>query len=300
MPDLQPIAAIPDVPPRPADAHKGTFGTVIIVGGCDTMIGAPALCAAAALRSGTGLVKIAAPANVLTAALTIEPGATGILIGDDVKTTLHQLDKADPDHTAILAVGPGLGQSEGAAELVDALLQGPRAIVLDADGLNLLAHSTLTLESIRNPQSAIRNLPSLVLTPHPGEFRRLAARAHVTESPTDRLQRPVAAAKLAEAFRAIVLLKGQYTIASDGSRVFTNATGNPALATAGSGDVLTGIIASLLAQRMQAFDAAVLAAHLHGLAADMWSQVHGTSGLTARDLATILPDAFNVHRTEPR
>lgn len=289
MNQLHIITALPSLPPRPRDAHKGTFGTVIIVGGCDTMMGAPALSATAALRSGAGLVKIATVPAALPVALTIEPSATGIMLSDDIATTLHQLDGADPQKKAILAVGPGLGQSDDARELVEALLQGSRTIVLDADGLNLLArllHKTNRLQ-IKAP---------LVLTPHPGEFSRLADALSIHHSPTDSASRPAAAAALANALHATVLLKGASTIISDGQRYFINTTGNPALATAGSGDVLTGLLAALIAQGAQGtspFDAACLAAHLHGLAADLWANVHGQSGLLARELATLLPDAFN-------
>ena len=253
------------------------------------MMGAPALCAAAALRSGVGLVKIATVATALPVALTIEPSATGIILSDDIATTEHQLNTADPQHKAILAVGPGLGQSDHARDLLAALLQGKRTIVLDADGLNLLAEYLMPSahESIK---------AKLILTPHPGEFSRLATALNITQSPTDPATRPAAAAALATTLHAIVLLKGAATVISDGTRFYTNTTGNPALATAGSGDVLTGLLAALIAQGMLPFEAACLAAHLHGLAADLWANVHGKSGLTARDLATLLPDAFNHYR----
>jgi NAD(P)H-hydrate epimerase len=311
------------------EAHKGTFGTVIVVGGSQTMIGAPALAAAAALRGGAGLVKVATKASILSAVLTIEPGATGIILGDDEATTLHLLDKIDPENKAVLAIGPGLGQEPNTKNLVLALLGGSRAIVLDADGLNLLAASLTPLQPREGPgevrtadqqtdraaqsdppaTSHAQSFPApslrragtgpLILTPHPGEFLRLAAPLKILHSATDPATRPAAAAALARALGAVVVLKGPATIVTDGSRRYTNTTGNPALATAGSGDILTGLTAALLAQRVDPFDAAVLAVYLHGLAADLWANVHGTSGLTARDLATLLPDAFNLHRPGP-
>lgn len=305
MPDLIPIPDLPPLPPRPADAHKGTFGTVIVVGGCETMPGAPALCAAAALRGGAGLVKIAAARQVIHTAIIIEPSATGIILGDDAGASLQQLDQADPDRVAVLAVGPGIGRSDAARHLVTSLLRGPRRMVLDADGLNILAAGLIADESHPEPTShpfaagwraSAAPPPSLVLTPHPGEFRRLAEPLGIRLSPTDPAERPAAAAALARAHAAVVLLKGMNTIITDGTRVRINTTGNPALATAGSGDVLTGLIASLMAQGMAPFDAAALAAHLHGLAADLWASRHGESGLTARDLATLLPDACNQWR----
>lgn len=281
------IKTIPPVPARPFDAHKGTFGTVIVVGGCATMIGAPALCAAAALRSGCGLVKIAAPSNVLPTAINIEPSATGVVVSASSTDTQFNLDQADPKQSAILAVGPGMGQSTSAAQLVTNLLGGQRRMVLDADGLNLLA--------ARN-QPRPSNGAELVMTPHPGEYTRLAEAIDITSDPFKTESRPNAAAQLALAHRAVVVLKGPRTVVSDGEREYVNPTGNPALATAGSGDVLTGLIAALMAQQMTSFNAAVLGVYLHGLAGDLWAEQFGPSGMTARDLAGLLPKAFHQHR----
>lgn len=279
------VAALAPLPPRPRDGHKGTFGTVIVIGGCPTMIGAPALCASAAFRAGVGLVKLATLADVLPFAIAIEPGTTGIVVRGNVREDLRLLDRADPDGRAVLAVGPGMGEA-WPMTLVSSLLRGSRPVVLDADGLNRLA-----LLGRPRPGDA-----PLVMTPHPGEFRRLAGPLGITADPTDAKQRPQAAAALALAHRAVVVLKGHRTLVSDGTRIYENTTGNPALATAGSGDVLTGVIAALIAQGMSLFDAAALGVHLHGLAADLWAKRWGPSGLTARDLALQLPEAFAKHR----
>lgn len=268
---------MPPCPDRPADAHKGTFGTVIVVGGCATMLGAPALAASAALRGGAGLVKIAADETLLAPMITIEPGATGIVL-----TGVDAIDEADPDGRAVLAVGPGMGQGETAQHVVMQLLRGRRTMVLDADGLNALAAT-----GQQRPEADC----DVVLTPHPGEFARLAGPLEI-----DATDRVAAAVGLAAAHGAVVLLKGRRSVITDGQRVAINETGNAALATAGSGDVLTGLIAALIAQRLSAFDAAMLGAHLHGLAADRWAKGHGQSGLTARDLAGELPGAFECHR----
>lgn len=284
---LTPVEQLPDLPNRPDDAHKGTFGTVIIVGGSETMIGAPALCARAAFRSGAGLVKIATTPDVLPHALTIEPGATGIVLSEDDNDWRQAIDKADPDGKSVLAVGPGLGLDTGGGQKVLSLLRGDRPIVLDADGLNLLARTARPCPKRDNAQ--------LVLTPHPGEFTRLAQHLGITDSPTDPVSRPQAAAKLALAHHGTVLLKGQHSVVTDGTRLYINQTGNPALATAGSGDILTGLIAALIAQGLPAFDAACLGAHLHGLAADQWAKRHGQRGLRAQDLADELPDTCNHH-----
>jgi NAD(P)H-hydrate epimerase len=273
-------------PPRPADGHKGTFGTVIVVGGSETMIGAPALCARAALRTGVGLVKVACPPNILPHVLTIEPSATGIAIGNEPDDMLAQLEQADPDHKAVLAVGPGMGQSAVRRELVDRLLIGDRTIVLDADGLNLLAQ----LLKIQGYELTIT--APLVVTPHPGEYRRLADVLNIDADPVDPDRRKDAASQLARKLNATVVLKGQHSVITNAECFAINPTGNPALATAGSGDILTGMIASLIAQGMLPFDAARLAAYVHGNAADQWAKQHGERGLRAIELADQLPQAF--------
>jgi NAD(P)H-hydrate epimerase len=285
------VNIIPQPPPRPEEGHKGTFGTVIVVGGSPTMIGAPAICAHAALRSGVGLVKIATGAKQLAHALTIEPGATGIILEGEAEERLAALEEADPQQRAVLAVGPGLGGSEEAAELVMRLLDGPRAMVLDADGLNALARSGRLVAGRESP---------LILTPHPGEFQRLAKAAGIGESALDAQDRPLAAGNLARAHHAVVVLKGRGTVICDGEKYFVNRTGNVALATSGMGDVLTGVIAALVAQGTEAFDAAVLGAYVHGLAADRWAERFGPAGLLARELADHLVSAFNDLRADVR
>lgn len=281
---------LPALPERPDDGHKGSFGTVIVVGGSRAMPHAPAICGRAALRAGCGLVKIAADHDVLAAALLTEPSATGVALTDPHDTRvdpLTRLDRADPEHRAVLAVGPGLGSSH--ERLVMSLLHGKRPVVLDADGLNLLA------------RSGQRHAPAgaaCVLTPHPGEFRRLADHARLDLDPTDPQQREGAAVALARFHAAVVVLKGHRSVVADadGGRCYVNDTGNAAMATAGSGDVLTGLIASLIAQGLGVYDAAVLGVHLHGEAGDAWAQCHGRSGLLARELADALPGAFESYR----
>lgn len=287
---LAAIRRVPVPPARAHDGHKGTFGTVIIVGGSPTMIGAPALAASAALRAGAGLVKIAAVEAIIPHALTIEPCATGIAL-DPRRPALaiDAINEIDPGKRAVLAIGPGLGRSPFTKPLVAALLRDARARVLDADALNLLA--ALPLGSIAGAHA-----PRVVLTPHPGEFARLAKPLGIALSATDPHERPRAATALARAHHAVVVLKGHRTIVTDGRRCFTNTTGNPAMATAGSGDILTGLIAALLAQGMPALDAAILGVHAHGRAGDNWAQRHGPAGLKATDLADEIPDAVNALR----
>jgi len=282
------ITDIPPCPPRPDDAHKGTFGTVIVIGGCATMMGAPALSASAALRGGAGLAKIATVHQAIPVVLTLEPCATAIEREDDAGALIAELDRVDPQQSAVLAVGPGLGQDGSTAALVHAVLKTQRPIVLDADGLNLLASTDV--------KNCHRDAP-LIVTPHPGEYRRLAGAAGIAHDPTSDDERPVAASALAEALDAIVVLKGRHTVVADSKSVYINQTGNPAMATGGSGDVLTGLIAALVAQHMQPMEAAILATYLHGAAGDIWAQQFGPSGMTARDLLNNLPAAFHQHRS---
>lgn len=276
----------PKPPPRPADSHKGTYGTVIVIGGCDTMIGAPALCARAAFRSGAGLVKIACPHTIVPHVLTIEPSATGIGLGQDPGEALAMIDRADPSLRAVLAVGPGMGRDEANAEFIRELVCGKRPVVLDADGLRLLA------TQLEVDPAAIDTHGPLVLTPHPGEFKRLAEALDIAANPTDPAQRVDAATTLAHQLNCTVLLKGQHTVIAQPGQFSINPTGNAALATAGSGDVLTGMIASLIAQGMDLFNATRLGAYVHGLAAENWSKQHGLRGLRAIELADWLPNAF--------
>ncbi|MCC7203957.1 MAG: NAD(P)H-hydrate dehydratase [Phycisphaeraceae bacterium] len=282
------------LPARPADAHKGTFGTVIVVGGCSTMLGAPAIAARGALRGGAGLVKIATLPGVLPWSIVIEPGATGICVDweADPAAAVSLIEAADPQGKAVLAVGPGLGASEEAGEVARTLWakRGTRRIVLDADGLNHLAKGQSSYPPAK-PGAETGGGPPVhgVMTPHPGEFARLASPLGITESPTDESQRVHAAVKLARAHGAVVALKGHHTVVTDGWRIYVNDTGNPALATAGSGDVLTGLIAALMAQGLDDFNAAALGVRLHGKAGDLWAAEYGQAGLRAVELADRLP-----------
>lgn len=283
-----PITLLPAAPPRPIDAHKGDFGTVVVVGGSAMMIGAPALAATAALRIGAGLVKIAADAAWIGHCLTIEPSATGLAIpaiGD--ATAVGEL-LMRWDESTVLAVGPGFGVGLEQQGWVSQILGGCNPVVLDADGLNNLA-------AIGGKFSA-RHAP-LIVTPHPGEFARLAAPLGITLSPTLPAQRSEAAVALAKALGAVVVLKGHRSIVTDGHRLYVNQTGNPALATANNDDMLTGAIAGLIAQGLAPLYASILGVYLHGKAADLWAAQYGPAGLTARDLAALLPEALHQHRT---
>jgi NAD(P)H-hydrate epimerase len=285
---LERIDTIPSLPPRPPDSHKGRFGTVLVVAGSRGMAGAAALCGAAALRSGAGLVRVATAAEVQPTVAGFEPSfmtyplpcdEEGLIALEPARAILKRLI-APVD---VLAIGPGLGQSEPIRQLLRFVIAATdKPLIIDADGLNALVGQTDLLAGLDRP---------VVLTPHPGEFARLTGRP-IGEVQADRVQHTAALAAISEPL--VVVLKGAGTVVSDGSRYFINSTGNPGMATGGTGDVLTGVIAALLAQKLPAFEAAQLGVFVHGLAGDIARDHHGEIGMIAGDLVDVLPDAF-VH-----
>ena len=282
------ITHVPAPPPRPDDGHKGTFGTLLVLGGSLDMIGAPMLAAKSAYRAGCGLVRVAMPRAVLAAALTVVPEAIGLgLEGDDgdVERLREALAKADA-----AAVGPGLGGESAAGALLDAVIAAEVPAVLDADALNLLAKRD-AMPPFGRPT---------VLTPHPGEMRRLLKHVRgFDDVPTDDAGRELLAVAAAGRWGAVVVLKGQRTVVSDGESVYINDTGDVSLAKAGSGDVLAGLIGSLLAQGMTATDAAVLGVHAHGLAG-RWAGEQGTRrGSLASEVADQVAGALEWASGEP-
>lgn len=281
------IDALPAPPVRPAAAHKGTFGRVLVIGGSRGMSGAPSLAGLGALRGGAGLVYVAVPSEILPIVAAIEPSYLTIPLATDEEhgclsaDGLTGLRKACEGKDAI-ALGPGLGTSRGVSAIVAALYaELPQPMVVDADALNVLAASSVVERPA--PSAGPR-----ILTPHPGEFAKLIG----SDIATVQSQRAKLAAEFAAAHGVIVLLKGQGTVITDGDRVAINRTGNPGMATGGSGDVLTGLIAALLAQGMPPFEAAQLGAHLHGLAGDLAAAELSQPGLIASDLPRYLAAAW--------
>lgn len=274
-------------PARPDDAHKGDVGRIVIIGGCCNdvcMVGAPALAANAAFRSGAGLVQVLAPEAIRTSVAVLAPCATVRRLPTDAPGLL----RATTDfHADVVAVGPGLGDSLSASVVVEFLggFQGP--IVVDADGLNLL--STV-------PRFDIPDARRVVLTPHPGEARRLlAARSIDRAIDASAPSRRAAACALVESYGCTVVLKGRQTIVANGDRIYTNETGNSGMATGGTGDVLTGVIAALIGQKILPFEAAILGVFLHGLAGDYAAEELGRWSMTALDVIDYLPEAFREH-----
>jgi NAD(P)H-hydrate epimerase len=286
-------AAAAEVPPLPADAHKGTRGRVVVVGGDTGMAGAARMVARAAFATGAGLVHVACPADTVRALQAAEP---------DVQTVEQEF--ASPPSPALLdlvaradavVLGPGLGRGAGRRDFVTAVMARARRVVLDADGLIALQGG---LDVLRR-RSAER---PCVLTPHPGEFRALwPERAGAAE--TDPWGAAESAARAA-GVGCVVLLKGVPTVvASDGRAVMTVAAGNPGLATGGSGDLLSGIIGCLLAQGRDAPLAAAAAAQALGRAADIAARRHTARAMRPVDVVRALPDLWReweVLRRAPR
>ncbi len=248
------------LPPRARTAHKGRCGHVLVVGGGPGMPGAVRMAGAAALRSGAGLVSIAtAPAH-----------AGGVVAGRPELMGHGVAGRGELapllERATVIAAGPGLGRSAWARELLEAVLAASLPVVIDADGLNLVAEQPRTRDQ-------------WVLTPHPGEAARLLGTT-VAELEADRFR---AARELSRRYQAVVVLKGAGTVVADGDRVAVSTSGNPGMATGGMGDVLTGVIAAMLAQGLAAFDAAGVGAFVHGRAGDL-AAADGERGMAALDL----------------
>jgi len=279
------VRDIPRLAPRPMDAHKGTAGLVLIVAGSRGMAGAAALAGNAALRSGAGLVKVATANAALDTVAGLAPCCTTTPLPDDgaavTKEAAALVLKLAEGWQAI-GVGPGMGQTEGVAGVVLAVLAHTTIpVVLDADGLNVLGkHAGSVFRERRAP---------LIITPHPGE----AARLLDTGPKEIQADREAAAARLA-ALGAVAVLKGAGTVVCNGERMYVNATGNPGMATAGAGDVLTGMITALVAAGMEPFDAAVLGVWAHGRAGDVAAEKWGILGLTALDILNCVPQALRL------
>ncbi len=278
------ITVLPRLPERPQDAHKGTLGRVLIVGGSRGMSGAVCLAGLGALRGGAGLVYLAVPEGIHSIVASLEPSYLTIPLHEDDHGCLssdakRQLTKIIPNNSAV-AIGPGWGTSEELLQLVQWLYTSIELpMVIDADGLNALAKIPEFLSSHSAPR---------ILTPHLGEFSRLTN----TDTKTVQANREALAIQFAARSGTVLLLKGHQTIVTDGRRVAVNSTGNSGMATGGSGDVLTGLIAALLAQGMTPFDAAQVAAHLHGLAGDLAAKELSKPGLIASDLPRYLTNAW--------
>lgn len=286
------------LPSRPDDSHKGTFGTVMVIGGCDDsdscMVGGPAFSALGALRAGAGRVVMAVPRGILGHCLEVVPSATGIPIEsisiDDRRRLRRRLEMFQA-----VVLGPGLGSGSVAETIVNSVLAcgSTTPIVLDADGLNIVS---------RFPQWLIDSDCPVVLTPHPGEYKRLAAGLGLSECSGTRAGRIEAAMEVTRAIGAIAVLKGMETVVAGEDSIWICERGTPALATAGTGDVLAGIIAGLVAQSVDRGSRSLwvmsaLSVWIHAVAGEHWASNHGHSGLLAAELAAEVP---SVMKSLPR
>jgi ADP-dependent NAD(P)H-hydrate dehydratase len=282
---MRKITEIPKLTARAADSHKGDFGKVCIIAGSVGFSGAAAIAGKSALRSGSGLVRLAVPRSVLPIVAVIEPCYTTIPFAEDAKGKISVkaidaiLDAVEDND--VIAFGPGIGVCAGAKSVLENILRiDGKRIVIDADGLNNLA-------TIRNWPDI--NKADVILTPHPGEMKRLWAGLLRASMPSDR---QTMAVEFARACNSVVVLKGQGTVVVDTEKIYINTTGNPGMATAGAGDVLTGILAALCGQGLNSFDASVLGVYIHGLAGDLAAKDKGQISLIATDIINYLPCAF--------
>ena len=281
------------LPARPADGHKGSFGHVLVAAGSRGKAGAAALAALAAARAGAGLVTVACPEGVnailqtrCSEAMTapLPESLEGELAAEAAEPLLALARARD-----VLALGPGLGRGAAPRELVRRVVaRAPVPLVLDADALFAFAGELEALRACGAPA---------VLTPHPGEAAALLG-SEPAEINRDRV---AAARRLAEGSGAVALLKGAATVVAEpGGRVRINPTGGPVLAAGGSGDVLTGVIAGLLAQGLAPFEAACVGCFLHGAAGDRLARQLGPVGVLASELAGALPGAAEALRAAAR
>jgi ADP-dependent NAD(P)H-hydrate dehydratase / NAD(P)H-hydrate epimerase len=278
--------------PRPAVANKGNFGHVLVIGGSVGKAGAAAMAGMSALRVGAGLSTIATPKSVLATVAGFHPEVMTEPLqetrdGSIALGALSRIGKLAEGKT-VLAVGPGISRNPDTSELVRALVKEHKIpIVLDADGLNAFEGRAKELKGERRP---------LVLTPHPGEMARLTG---MTVAAIQRDRNNVART-FAREHKLILVLKGHRTlVAKPDGEIWVNTTGNPGMATGGTGDILTGMVAGFTAQNPQRiFEAVIAAVHLHGLAGDVARESVGEHSLVATDLVKALPEAFRRVRAE--
>ncbi len=285
---LKKVVSVPPLPMRADDANKGDCGKITIIGGSRGMSGAPCLSARAAYRSGAGLVRIAVPASIwdIVAIKTYECVTNGLnenASGAITKKSLRKLGGAD-EWADVFVCGPGMAShADTLEEIREFATRVLQPTVLDADGLNAFADGRV--EKLKRPNA------QFVLTPHPGEMARLL-KTSIAAVQADRAKAALECARLSG---AVVVLKGAITLVCDGERLYQNSTGNPGMATGGTGDVLTGIIAALIGQGLKTFEAACLGVYLHGFAGDVVASKLGVWSLIASDLINELPKAFTHH-----
>ncbi|MCP5003572.1 MAG: NAD(P)H-hydrate dehydratase [Planctomycetes bacterium] len=293
------VRSLPEFKSRGKDTHKGNFGRVFVLAGSPGMTGAAYLCSKGALRSGSGLVTLGIPESLnsimetkLTCVMTHPlPETRASTLAFKGREEIRKLCDAND----VIALGPGLSQEPETRDLIIWLIANiERTLVIDADGINALVGSIDTLNKIRK---------NVVLTPHPGEMARLLNLGSTKDIQKDRLN---VATRFVESINSTLesdkgltlVMKGNETVVAGSDKVYVNHTGNPGMATAGSGDVLSGIIVSLIGQGMGVFEAAQTGVYIHGLAGDIASRNKGEASMIATDILNYLPDAFLHHKRE--
>ena len=286
-------------PRRSRQGHKGTYGTVLGIGGSRGMAGAVTLAGRAALLTGAGLVRLAVPDPILETVAGYSPEPTTIPCPAD-KMGRFSLDALEPllfhtENCSALFFGPGLGRSDELDQLVPQFLRKvAKPIVVDADALNALEQ---TMKSGSASDNRSDRITPIIMTPHAGEFARL--RGEPTPPEEKQKGRKTAALDFARHHGIVLVLKGHETIITDGQQLTLNPTGNPGMATGGSGDVLTGMIAGLVAQNFSpVFEAVRLAVYLHGLAGDIAAEYLGEESVTATAILEAIPEAFTLFKKQ--
>lgn len=279
---------------RKPDSHKGSFGHVFILAGSARFSGAAVLAAEGALRSGAGLVTLGIPRGINPAIIKIKPKEVMTLPLPETKngsTALSALRKIEDfiKNVDIIISGPGIGREDSSQKLLRKLITAveKKALVIDADGLNALAgHLDLLRAASRQPSA-------MILTPHPGEMARLLG----LNTAQIQLKRKEIARRFAESYKVTLVLKGRNSIvAGEDGEVFINKTGNPGMSTAGSGDVLSGMIGAFLGQGLAPFEAAKFAVYLHGLAGDLAAEEKTQISMIASDIIAKIPEAVKICR----
>ena len=261
------------LPPRPLDAHKGQFGHVLIVGSDYGMPGAVRIAAEGALRVGAGLVSVATRKAHMISTICSRPEILCYGIESATKALEKLAEKA-----SVIVLGPGLGQSNWSKKLFDCVLTCDKPLLIDADGLNLLAK-----------QKSSRKNPNWILTPHPGEASRLLQQT--TES--IQADREHAVKSIQQRYGGIVVLKGSHTLTASSDELTLCSAGNPGMASGGMGDLLSGIIAGLIAQHLSLWQAAQAGVVIHATAGNRVASLHGERGILASDLLAELPRLVN-------
>lgn len=263
---------------RPREIHKGDCGRVLIIAGSKEMAGAAVFAARAAIKCGSGLVKVCTARQIFPVLQISVPEATCIT-WDKIKGDLSAFDA--------VAIGPGMGVGRRTKNILERVLREyTKTVVIDADGLNTVAGDSRLRQLVKAARAQV------IMTPHIGEAKRLLDRGWSADEKGEASKEAVAEA-LMKAYGCVAVVKGAGTLVADpDGEAYTNTTGNPGMATAGSGDVLTGVITSLAGQGLDPFSAARAGVFLHGLSGDLAAEQTGEYGLTASDIANYVPFAI--------